>query len=100
MSDKSLQIYGKQAVFHTPGSMCGSAGELVASDFFQRFLGAFLEHLRSQDHPVLEQMGQQDPGAPAPLSVPQWQQLFAALCQQPLEDAALALPHAVDFLAP
>jgi hypothetical protein len=100
MSGKSLQIYGKQAVFHTPGSMCGSSAELVASDFFQRFLAAFLEHLRTQDHPVLEQMGQKDPDAPATLSVPQWQQLFAALCQQPLEDAALALPHAVDFLAP
>ncbi len=97
MTGKSLQIYGKQAVFHTAGSLCGSAGELVASEFFLNFLETFLEHLKAVDHPVLEQMDQQGPAA---LSVRQWQQLFAAICEQPLEDAALRLPHAVDFLAP
>ena len=97
MTGKTLQIYGKQAVFHTSGSMCGSACELVASDFFLGFLGSYLDHLRAVDHPVLEQMNQTGPAA---LTVPQWQQLFAAICEQSLEDAALRLPHAVDFLAP
>jgi hypothetical protein len=97
MTGKSLQIYGKQAVFHTAGSLCGSAGQLVASEFFLNFLGTFLDHLKAVDHPVLEQMDQQGPAA---LSVAQWQRLFAAICDQPLEDAALRLPHAVDFLAP
>jgi len=97
MNGKSLQIYGKQAVFTTAGSLCGSAAELVGSDFFLGFLATFLDHLKAVDHPVLEQMGQQGGSA---LSVKQWQQLFAAICDQPLEDAALRLPHAVDFLAP
>jgi len=97
VTGKTLQIYGRQVVLHTAGSLCGSAGELVASDFFLGFLGSFLEHLKAVDHPVLEQMHQQGEAA---LSVEQWQQLFAAICEQPLEDAALRLPHAVDFLAP
>ena len=97
MAGKSLHIYGKQAVFHTAGGMCGNAADLVSSEFFLGFLESFLNHLRTADHPVLEQMGQQ--GASA-LTVLQWQQLFAAICDQRLEDAALGLPHAVDFLAP
>jgi hypothetical protein len=97
MGEKSLQIYGKQAIFHTAGSMCDSAGDLVGSDFFLGFLESFLNHLRATDHPVLELMDQQ---GPAPLTVKQWQSLFAALREQALEDAALRLPHAVDFLAP
>ena len=97
MAGKSLQIYGKQAVFHTSGAMCGTAAELVASEFFLGFLASFLEHLRAMDHPVLEKMDQH---GSATLTVPQWQQLLAAICEQPLPEAALALPHAVDFLAP
>ena len=97
MTEKSLQIYGKQAVFHTTGAMCAQAKDLVGSGFFVGFLEAFLEHLRAVDHPVLELMNQQGPGA---LTARQWQSLFAALCEQPLEEAALRLPHAVDFLAP
>ncbi len=97
MTGKSLQIYGKQVVFQTPGGMCGTAAELVDSEFFLGFLGSFLDHLRATDHPVLEQMDQH--GAAA-LDVRQWQQMFAAIVDQPLEEAALRLPHAVDFLAP
>jgi hypothetical protein len=97
MAGKSLQIYGKQAIFHTPGAMCASAADLVASDFFLGFLESFLNHLRAVDHPVLELMNQQDTAA---LTVKQWQSLFAAVREEALEDAALRLPHAVDFLAP
>jgi len=97
MADKSLQIYGKQVVFHTTGTLCGDAKALVASDFFLGFLGSFLDHLKATDHPVLELMDQQGDRALTPA---QWQSLFAAISEQPLEEAALRLPHAVDFLAP
>jgi len=97
MTGKSLQIYGKQAIFHTTGTMCASAADLVGSDFFLGILESFLNHLRAVDHPVLELMDQH--GASA-LTVKQWQSLFAAVREQTLEDAALRLPHAVDFLAP
>ena len=97
MAEKSLQIYGKQAVFHTTGAMCAQAQDLVGSAFFLGFLNAFLEHLRAVDHPVLELLNQQKAGA---LTAEQWRALFAALCDLPLEEAALRLPHAVDFLAP
>jgi hypothetical protein len=49
------------------------------------------------DHPVLELMDQRGTSA---LTVKQWQSLFAAVREQALEDAALRLPHVVDFLAP
>jgi len=97
MAGKSLQIYGRQAIFHTAGAMCASAADLVDSDFFLGFLESYLNHLRKLSHPVLELMGQQGTDA---LTVKQWQSLFAALREQALEDAALRLPHAVDFLAP
>lgn len=97
MGEKSLQVHGRQAVFHTQGSLCASAAELVGSLFFQQFLGSFLDHLREVDHPLLELMNQAGPSA---LATEQWQSLFRALCAQSLEDAALRLPHAVDFLAP
>jgi hypothetical protein len=97
MADKSLQIYGKQAVFHTGGHMCADAQALVGSRFFLGFLTSYLGHLRAAAHPVLEQMDQLGEAA---LTVEQWQSLFAAICQEPLEAAALRLPHAVDLLAP
>ena len=97
MADKSLQVFGKQAVFHAQGYLCGNVSELVGSPFFLNFLGLYLEHLREGDHPLLELMDQAGPGA---LTVEQWRSMFAALCSQSLEDVALRLPHAVDFLAP
>ena len=97
MPEQSLQIHGKQAVFHTAKAMCSNANDLVGSDFFRGFLVSFLEHLKAVDHPVLELMDQQGENA---LDATQWQSLFLALCEKSLEDAALRLPHAVDFLAP
>lgn len=97
MVDNSLQLFEKQAVFHTAGALCGTGRDVVQSAFFARFLDIFLDHLRGQDHPVLELMGQQGQDA---LDVGQWQALFATLSETSLEDAALGLPQAVDFLAP
>ena len=97
MSEKTLQIYGKQAVFHTTGNLCAQAKDLVASGFFLDFLDRYLDYRRAGAHPVLEQMDQPGPSA---LTVGQWQSLFAGLCEQPLEEVALRLPHAVDLLAP
>jgi hypothetical protein len=97
MVEKSLQIYGKQAVFHTSGTMCSNAKDFIASEFFIGFLESYLEHLRATDHPVLELMDQKGPGA---LGARQWQSLFAAISEMSLEDAGLRLAHAVDFLAP
>ena len=97
MPEQSLQIHGKQAVFHTAKAMCSNSKDLVSSDFFRGFLDSFLEHLKAVDHPVLELMNQQGPNA---LNTDQWVSLLAAISEQSLEDAALSLPHAVDFLAP
>ena len=97
MPSKSLHLYGRQAVFHTEGALCGNYQELISSEFFLGFLESFLEHLRAVDHPVLEVLGQKGDQA---LGAAQWQSLLLALGGRTLEDAALRLPHAVDFLAP
>jgi len=97
MREKQLQVFGKQAVFQTPGSICLEPHEFVQSDFFRIFLGRYLGHLEETDHPVLASLGQK---GDAGVRVEQLQAVFAALASASLEDAALQCPHAVDFLAP
>jgi hypothetical protein len=97
MAGKTLQFHGKQAVFHTAGTLCGHAGQLMGSSFFLDFLASFLDHLRALDHPVLEQMDQH---GDSPLTLGQWQAMLAALSEDTLEAVALRLPYAADFLAP
>ena len=97
MREKQLQVFGKQAVFQTPGSICLEPHEFIQSDFFRTFLGRYLGHLEETDHPVLARLGQK---GDAGVRVEQLQAVFAALASASLEDAALQCPHAVDFLAP
>jgi hypothetical protein len=97
MRDKQLQVFDRQAVFHTPGAVCLHAQEFIQSETFLYFLNAWLDHLRETDHPLMEALGQR---GPAVLSAEGFQTLLAALSNARLEDAALGLPLAVDFLAP
>jgi hypothetical protein len=97
MREKQLQVFGRQAVFQTPGSICQESHEFVQSGFFRDFLGRYLGHLEETDHPVLARLGLR--GATAQHLEP-LQAVLAALATAPLEDAALQCPHAVDFLAP
>jgi len=97
MRDKQLQLFGRQAVFHTPGAVCLHTKEFIESETFLYFLGAWLDHLRETDHPLLEALGQK---GDAVLSARQFHSVLAGLSRAPLEDLALEQPLAVDFLAP
>ncbi len=97
MRDKQLQVFARQAIFHTPGAVCVHAQEFIQSETFLHFLGAWLDYLRETDHPLLEALGQRGSST---LSAEGFQAVLAAVAKARLEDAALAMPLAVDFLAP
>lgn len=92
MSDKTITAYGPQVLIRSRGELCGTRAELLASEAFRWEVTAFLEHLASRDSPLLDAASRRDPEF--------WVALLAGLAEAPLEDVALRLPEAVDFLAP
>ena len=48
-SDKSLVLYGKQAVIKTTGRMCSTPRELLSSDIFEVIVREFLLELHTHD---------------------------------------------------
>lgn len=89
---KSITQYGQQILVQSQGSVCSTRAELLGSEAFRWEVAAFLEHLALRDSPLLERLPSRDPGF--------WVRLLACLAEAPLEDAALRIPEAVDFLAP
>jgi len=89
---KSITQYGRQILVQSQGSVCATRTELLGSEAFRWEVATFLEHLAARDSPVLERVPSRDPDF--------WVRLLAGLAETPLEDVALAIPEAVDFLAP
>lgn len=92
MSDKTITAYGPQVLIRSRGGLCSTRGELLASEAFRWEVAAFLEHLEARASPLLDAAPRLDPDF--------WVRFIAGLAEAPLEDVALALPEAVDFLAP
>lgn len=87
-----LQRHGRQVLMHSQGAVCSRREELLDSRAFRQVVGDYLQHLQTQDAPCLEHLPSQDPGV--------WVRLLQGLSGLPLEDVALTVPEAVDFLAP
>jgi hypothetical protein len=88
---KTISSYGQQVLIQSQGGVCTALTELLASEAFRWEVAAFLEHLAARDSPVLEQLPSREPHF--------WVRLLSNLAQAPLEDVALGIPEAVDFLA-
>jgi hypothetical protein len=91
-STKSIMRYGQQILVQSQGSVCTTRTELLDSEAFRWEVASFLDHLVARNSPLLERI----PNAETEF----WVRLLSALAEAPLEDAALRIPEAVDFLAP
>lgn len=89
---KSITQYGQQILIQSQGAVCSTRTELLGSEAFRWEVAAFLEHLAARDSPLLDRVPSRDPDF--------WVQLLSCLAEEPLEDVALKIPQAVDFLAP
>ena len=90
-STKTITRHGQQILVQSKGDLCATRAELLGSEAFQWEVAAFLEHLAARDSPMLERLPSLQPEF--------WVRLLASLAETPLEDAALGIPEAVDFLA-
>ncbi len=88
----TLQRYGRQILMHSQGTVCARRNELLESRAFREVVAGYLAHLQEQDAPCLEHLPSLAPDL--------WVRLLQGLAELPLEDVALSVPEAVDFLAP
>ncbi len=89
---KTITHYGAQVLIRSQGNVCTTRTELLGSLAFRKTVEAYLEHLAAKDSPMLEHLPGVDPDF--------WVRFLARLAELPLEDVAMEIPQAVDFLAP
>ena len=88
--NRTIAQYGQQLLVQSQGSVCATRTELLGSDAFRWEVAAFLDHLEAKGSLLVEALPSRDPDF--------WVGFLTELAEAPLEDAALKIPEAVDFL--
>jgi hypothetical protein len=87
---KALIRHGSQILIQSRGELCQTRTEFMESEAFLKATGMFLESLVARDSPLLEHLPSREPAF--------WVKLLGSLAEATLEDTALRIPQAVDFL--
>ncbi|HOK52959.1 MAG TPA: phosphoenolpyruvate carboxykinase [Armatimonadota bacterium] len=95
MSLRSIDTEGNQIILHTDGLICSTIGELTGSAVFSRIVEEYIQSLKDQDSPLLDDLGTSnmaDGWADILVS------LLRALSILPIEQAVKLVPDGEHFL--
>lgn len=88
----TLSRFGRQMIMRSQGKICATQHELMDSRAFREIVSSYFQHLEQQRSPCLDWISNRNTDL--------WVRLLKGLTAFNLEDVALQVPEAVDFLAP